>query len=56
MKSYKEFCEHYEYDLNENESKKLYEEYQKQLMIFTKILKTDELELELEHEKLRLKM
>ncbi len=41
MKTYKEFCEHYEYDVNATKSKKLYQEYQLQLGIFQKIMKSD---------------
>jgi len=37
MKTYKQFCEHYEYDEASEESRKLYAEYKKQLDIFASI-------------------
>ena len=43
MKTYKEFCEHYEYALDDKKSKKLYQEYQLQLGIFRKIMEPDKL-------------
>lgn len=38
MKSYKEFCDRYEYDVKENASKKLYEKYKTNLAIFQSIM------------------
>jgi len=39
MKSYNEFCEHYGYDKEDEESRKLYAEYQKQAEIFRRMKK-----------------
>jgi len=39
MKSYDEFCKHYEYDKNSEEAKKLYDEYKNNFNIFKRIMK-----------------
>ena len=38
MKSYKEFCDHYEYALDDKKSKKLYKKYKTNLAIFQSIM------------------
>jgi len=45
MKSYNEFCEHYEYDKASDESRKLYEEYQKQLAIFDNVKPSEDIKI-----------
>ena len=38
MKSYQEFCEHYEYALDDKKSKKLYEKYKLNLEFFQSMM------------------
>jgi len=38
MKTFKEFCKHYEYDESTKEAQKLYAEYEKQIEIFTGVI------------------
>jgi len=47
MSTYAEFCKHYEYDPTLESSKKLYNEYMKQLAFFNKMLAKEKLENEM---------
>jgi len=41
MKSYQEFCAHYNYDMSSTEAKKLYQEYKENFAILEAMSKTE---------------